>query len=107
MFEHIEALLEPIPGAGELYVYDTSFRIGVYLGLYPTKVYLHRGTRVGAIALGYDGKQKALDKSVLRGDFVMLEAFEIEDILCIFKDEITPAKMKTEDHVLLKRSWCG
>lgn len=37
----IKALLDSVTGIGELYVYDTSLRIGARLGLSPEKVYLH------------------------------------------------------------------
>lgn len=52
MFHLIDTALETIPGLGELYVYDTTLRIGAKLNLFPDKVYLHAGTRLGATALG-------------------------------------------------------
>lgn len=39
LFNLIDAALEPIPGLGVLYVYDTSLRIGTKLNLFPDKVY--------------------------------------------------------------------
>jgi len=48
----IDTALEPIPGLGELYVYDTTLRIGAKLNLFPDKVYLHAGTRLRERALG-------------------------------------------------------
>jgi len=44
-----------IPGIGELMVYDTALRIGAKRSLSPDVVYLHRGTREGARALGFRG----------------------------------------------------
>ena len=40
-----------IKGIGELCIYDTTERIGTFLGVLPDEVYLHRGTRVGAVRL--------------------------------------------------------
>lgn len=107
LFDLIEACLMPIPGAGELYIYDTSFRIGAYLGLYPEQIYLHRGTRKGAKALGFDGKKKTIDISELQDMFPNLEPYEIEDILCIFKDEYNKSDIKLSAKSISKRSWCG
>ena len=36
----------------------SSFRIGAKINLFPTKVYLHAGTRRGARALGLDDRAK-------------------------------------------------
>lgn len=41
-----------VVGIGELTEYDIALRIGVCLGIYPEKVYLHAGTRKGAKKLG-------------------------------------------------------
>src|SRR5438874_1073908 len=54
-FNELFAVVEQvrhIRGLGELYAYDTCFRIGAHLGLFPDRVYLHSGTRVGARGLG-------------------------------------------------------
>ena len=50
LFGLMDAALEPIPGLGELYVYDASLRIGAKLNLSSKKVYLHAGTRLGALS---------------------------------------------------------
>lgn len=107
LFDLLEALLEPIKGIGELYVYDTSLRISAKMNLLPTKVYLHTGTRVGARALGLDGKAKALDLSALPLEFRRLEAHEIEDVLCIFKTDLKKISIKVMDKDIIKRSWCS
>ena len=81
----IEARVLPIKGIGELYIYDTAVRIGVKLNLLPDKVYLHRGTRQGARQLGLSGAGP-LKLRELPSEFGRMEAHEIEDILCIFRD---------------------
>lgn len=70
---------------GELAIYDTALRIGEHLGLRPTRVYLHRGTRDGAIAVGIDGRREAVALPELPAAFARLAPHEIEDCLCIFK----------------------
>jgi len=71
----------------ELYCYDTTLRIGAKLGLRPHKVYLHRGTRDGARRLGLNVRGATLDILALPEGLRGLEATEIEDILCIYKDK--------------------
>jgi hypothetical protein len=81
----IESKVSSIKGIGELYIYDTAVRIGVKLNLLPDKVYLHRGTRQGARALGLRGAGP-LQLSELPSEFRKMEAHEIEDLLCSFRD---------------------
>lgn len=90
LYGFIEKLVSCIKGLGELYFYDTALRIGAHLGLSPTKIFLHRGTRVGAKNLGLDGKAKTLEVSKMPEAFQKLEPYEIEDLLCIFKDKLCP-----------------
>jgi hypothetical protein len=71
----------------ELYCYDTALRIGARLGLNPDKVYLHRGTRAGARKLGLNTRGATLATSALPEGLRGLDASEIEDILCIYKDQ--------------------
>ena len=82
----VKQTITPIVGIGDLAVYDFALRIGARPKLHPTKIYLHRGTRDGAKALGLGGRtiaQKELPK-----EFWSLTPPEIEDCLCIFKDDI-------------------
>ena len=83
-------LLGGISGLGELYYYDTALRIGAHLDLMPRRVYLHRGTRDGARALGLNWRADSLDPSVLPRELAMLEPHETEDFLCIFNDQLRP-----------------
>lgn len=85
-------LLRGSQGIGELYIYDTAFRIGAKLDLLPVKVYLHAGTRVGARALGYDGRLPWIEVSRLPRELWRLKPYEIEDVLCIYKDILGDAK---------------
>jgi len=88
LFGFLERLLSPVKGLGELYIYDTALRIGAKIGVSPERVYLHAGTRVGAKALGFDGRMKTLEVSQLPEWLQLLQPHEIEDVLCIFKDKL-------------------
>ena len=76
-------------GISNLTKYDIAQRIGMYLKLYPTKIYVHRGTRIGAQYLIGKIKTRTITKDQLPGIFQdpELSCAEIEDILCIFKDK--------------------
>jgi hypothetical protein len=82
----IEREIGDIPRIGCLAVYDIALRIGAFLGIAPALVYLHRGTREGARALGFRGKTVHPDE--LPVEFRDLTAAEIEDCLCIYKREL-------------------
>lgn len=81
-----------VHGIGELYVYDTALRLGVHLGLRPRRVYLHAGTRRGAQALGLDSRSESLSLNQLPEALRRLRPYEIEDVLCIYKDWLATAK---------------
>ena len=103
----IEVWLQPINGLGELYTYDTALRIGAKLKLLPARIYLHAGTRVGARALGFDGKVRTLERSQQPSPLRRLAAHELEDVLCIFKDRLKKASSREAADELKARSWCA
>ncbi len=82
----VESEIGGTKGIGALTVYDISHRIGAYFGKKPDRVYLHAGVRVGARALGIGGE--TFDPKVLPKPFLWLAPSEIEDCLCIYKDEL-------------------
>jgi len=83
-------LLSPIKGLGEMYIYDASLRMGAYLRLTPDFVYLHRGTRWGAQALGIDVRRRRpyLEKKELPEALRTLSADNLESFLCIYWDQL-------------------
>lgn len=86
----VSRALEDVFGVGELYCYDTAFRLGGYLRIYPERVYLHSGTREGARALGIlVGKRDALEIAELPKELRGLLPHEIEDVLCIYKGQFS------------------
>lgn len=83
----IEETVRPIHGIGELYIYDAALRMGAFLKLAPEHIYLHAGVRVGARALGFIGGDYALC-SELPAEFSALHPHQIEDCLCVYKNEL-------------------
>jgi len=77
-----------IKGIGELTIYDMALRIGTYLSLEPEHIYLHAGVRAGAKALGLNYRLYTLEKGRLPRGFHALKSYEIEDCLCIYKDDL-------------------
>jgi len=91
-FAKLHALCErhlglSLQGLGPLYVYDTALNIGAKLGKMPKAVYLHAGTREGAAALDLQG-EKTLLMSEFPPELRALEPYEVEDVLCIYKDQL-------------------
>ena len=84
----VSSAISEIPGIGPLTIYDTACRIGAYLAVEPSKIYLHAGTRSGASALGLDSDNSTLSITDLPKAFQCLKASEIEDCLCIYKEDL-------------------
>ncbi len=78
-------------GAGELYIYDVSLRIGSKLGLFPRKAFLHAGTRQGAKALGLNSQLPWLEMDSLPEWLRELQPYQVEDFLCCYKDRLVSA----------------
>ena len=74
-----------IRGIGALTVYDITHRIGTHFSKHPRLVYLHAGTRKGAMYFGIKGD--AFDPAILPKPFLRLQPYEIEDCLCLYKKE--------------------
>jgi hypothetical protein len=97
-----------IKGIGALAVYDIAHRIGAYFGKTPQRVYLHAGVRVGARALGIVGE--SFDPKILPKPFARLAPSEMEDCLCIYKDELSGGARdnfrRSSDGAVAKRPRC-
>ncbi len=91
LHDHVRSALSNVRGLGELYFYDTTLRIGARLGLAPKSVFLHRGARIGARALGLPSHVSSLDVHTLPAQLQVLAPHEIEDVLCIYKSRFTSA----------------
>ena len=82
----VEDEVGSLKGIGALTVYDIAQRIGAHFRKAPERVYLHAGTRTGARTFGISGD--SFDPKALPKAFARLAASEIEDCLCIYKDEL-------------------
>lgn len=72
-------------------------RLGAYLKKLPDRVYLHRSTRLGVEALGLVvAGQKWIGVEELPPPFRGLAAYEIEDVLCSYKDDIARVRKQAE-----------
>ncbi len=77
-----------IPGFGELATYDSAIRLGAHLNLWPTKIYLHAGTKAGYEALGGHPRAEYAQRNEMPVELRALQPYELEDILCIYKAEL-------------------
>lgn len=100
-FEDILKICEKatIKGIGELTVYDVAFRLGyqmVYLQnasekLLPDKIYLHAGTKQGALKAELIQKwsrKKSLALEELPNRLQKEPPYMIENFLCVYKDRL-------------------
>lgn len=90
---NFEELLElittsKVKGFGELAIYDTAFRIGLYLNKLPQQVYLHAGTREGAKYLANVRRKEKIEMMDLPEALGFLEPWQAEDFLCLYKKQI-------------------
>lgn len=98
LFLAVARLVEEVHGIGKLFVYDAALRIGIYLSLAPTAVYLHAGTSAGARALGLDAGSEHIAVTDLPSALHTLAPDEIESFLCIYKDRLAAARNKQYFH---------
>jgi hypothetical protein len=67
--------------------YDTAVRIGAYLNLFPEKIYLHTGTKIGVRnLLGKLNGKKYIEIKDLPSEFQKYSLTALEDIFCHYKD---------------------
>jgi hypothetical protein len=92
----VEVTIGPIAGIGELTIYDVAHRIGAHTGAALTEVYVHRGARKGARALGFHGR-KTIAMYELPGALQRLTAAQAEDALCIYHNDL--ARLRRLDGV--------
>lgn len=93
LFRFVDALVGGIGGLKEMFVYDIAFRIGAYKKVWPLRVYLHRGTREGAVVMGFDGDRRSIEVDEFPPEFGSLEPHEIESLLCTHKDDLAYVRM--------------
>jgi hypothetical protein len=98
----VEDEIGSIKGIGALTVYDITHRIGAHFGQTPQIVYLHAGTKTGARVFKIRGN--SIDPRILPKAFSRLAPSEIEDCLCIYKDELLDG---ARSRTARRKSECG
>ena len=106
LHEFLKNKVGAVGGIGELYLYDTTLRLGAYLGLSPKHVYMHTGTRIGARALGLDVSRHAIPFEEFPPALQSLSASELEDFLCIYKARLGNARTRPTDRSKGSRRIC-
>jgi hypothetical protein len=94
LHELVNETVGEIEGIGPLYAYDVSERIGAKLGLRPEKVYLHTGAADGAAKLGFPRGLQTIEVGELPAALQSLSPDEIEDVLCMYKDDFGNGRMR-------------
>lgn len=97
-------LLGGVRGLGELYCYDTALRLGASRGHAPEFIYLHRGTRWGAKALGLDSSASYIALHRLPAPLRELPPHEAEDFLCIYREHFRNVKANRRIHTDARKS---
>ena len=69
-------------------MYDTALRIGAFLRLESDAVYLHCGVTTGAAHLGFARSRMRIEVGELPPSLRGLKPYQVEDILCIYKDAL-------------------
>lgn len=88
LHDAVRRITRSVYGAGPLYVYDVAARIGARCSLFPDLIYLHAGTREGVRAFGLNYRDEFLRPADLSPELRRLEAGELEDFFCIYRDEL-------------------
>lgn len=85
----VAGALAEVHGIGALTDYDIATRIGAFLRLAPTMVYLHAGTALGARAFGVRSRPGVpVERGLFPSPLCDLPAADIENLLCIYKDSL-------------------
>jgi hypothetical protein len=89
LFDEIGKVSNSISNVGELWRYDTTLKIGFCFNIYPNFVYLQSGAKIGAENLF---KRKVNRKELASSfpiEFRKMQPYEIENFLCIYKNELS------------------
>jgi hypothetical protein len=93
LHDDVEVIIGSIHDIGALTVYDIALRIGARFDLSPERVYLHSGTRDGARVLGLAWRSESLAMTELPEPLQALAAREVEDVLCIYKNDFASGEI--------------
>lgn len=75
-----------IKGIGDLTVYDTTLRIGFYLKIYPTKLFVQAGSKVGYMRLVNVSHVSNPVANICIPELLRnIKKYHLENFLCIYK----------------------
>jgi hypothetical protein len=107
-FDQLHSILKvaKINGVGELTIYDSANRIGLFLKIWPDRIYLHAGTRIGLRNLMGKAKGPYVYKKSLPKDLQQssLSCSAIENLLCIYKDALDPMLDKKPFQLAIRKA---
>jgi hypothetical protein len=76
-----------ISGIGDLTVYDTALRIGFYLKVYPTKLFVQAGSKIGYMRLvNVSHVSNPVDNGCIPECLRKVKKYHLENFLCIYKE---------------------
>jgi hypothetical protein len=87
LYDWVKSVVSRVKGLGATTAYDVARRLGAWLGLEPSIVYLHAGTADGARKFGVEGEVAPL--SEFPKEMQSLGATHAENFLCIYKDRLS------------------
>jgi len=90
LFSLIDTELNKVSYAGDLYSYDTALRVGAFLKLFPTQVFLQQGSMVGARKISTTYRERSVPLSQFPKSYHRLAPFEMENLLCCYKNNLHP-----------------
>lgn len=92
IYTWILSVTNSVVGLGETTAYDVARRLGVWLNLKPTSVYLHAGAAEGAKHLGI--KEKIVELNKFPQELQKLDATHAENFLCIYQEKLKGLNLK-------------
>lgn len=87
LYAWVKSIVARVKGLGATTAYDVARRLGAWLRLEPSVVYLHAGTAAGARKFGIEGEAAPL--GVFPEEIQSLGATHAENFLCIYKDQLS------------------
>lgn len=86
IYSWIKSVTDRVKGLGITTAYDVARRLGAWLNMQPTMVYLHAGAAEGANKLGIEGETISLNN--FPREIQKLGATHAENFLCIYKNRL-------------------
>ncbi len=88
LFNLIQAQIQKrVKNVGVMFTYDAALRIGAFLGFLPERVYLIKGAKEGADALGLTNSS-TLRVEEFPYELQSLHPYEIHHFLCAYKNRL-------------------